>query len=149
MQSIYYRAAGGVVVHADQVLLLDRPARDEVRLPKGHIEAGESPEQAALREVREETGYIELKILADLGMQQTHFVRPFTGEPVTRDEFYFLMRLLDDTRVDRDAHEHQFVPIWVSLAGAVSRLTYETEREFVCRALRWLQENALSAELRC
>jgi len=148
MQSAYYQAAGGVVIHAGKVLLLDRPARGELRLPKGHIEAGESPEQAALREVREEAGYVNMEILADLGVQQTQFVRALTGEAVTRDELYFLMRLLDEAQIERDERERQFIPLWAPLAEAVARLTYAAEREFVRRALRWLDENAPGAARR-
>ena len=52
-------AAGGVVVRWDrgrpQVALVHRPRRDDWTFPKGHLEAGESPEDAALREVEEET----------------------------------------------------------------------------------------------
>ena len=53
---VTYTSAGGVVIDGtgDQVLVLVRPERDEVRLPKGHIEAWESAEDAALREVGEE-----------------------------------------------------------------------------------------------
>ena len=36
-----YLAAGGVVIHDGRMLVLDRPSRGEVRLPKGHIEGGE------------------------------------------------------------------------------------------------------------
>jgi len=67
MRHVTYVAAGGVVIHEGQVLLLDRPGRGEVRLPKGHVEPGEEPAEAALREVREEAGYADLAILADLG----------------------------------------------------------------------------------
>jgi ADP-ribose pyrophosphatase YjhB (NUDIX family) len=42
-------------------MLLIRPSRDEVRLPKGHVEAGETLRAAALREVAEETGYDDWK----------------------------------------------------------------------------------------
>ena len=55
-----YRSAGGVVIQQNvveglaperaYVLLLDRPGRDEIRLPKGHIDPGESAETAALPE---------------------------------------------------------------------------------------------------
>jgi len=48
-------SAGGIVVHGQQVLLIhDRYGR--WTFPKGHVEAGETPEQAAVREVWEETG---------------------------------------------------------------------------------------------
>ena len=50
-----YETGGGVVVHEGKVLLLDRPKRGEVRLPKGHIDPGETPEMTALRETTEES----------------------------------------------------------------------------------------------
>ncbi len=53
---VSYTAAGGIVVHKGQVLVLLRPTAGEVRLPKGHVESGETLEAAALREVMEETG---------------------------------------------------------------------------------------------
>jgi len=138
MHQVYYQAAGGVVIDDGRVLLLDRPGRGEVRLPKGHIEAGESPLEAALREVCEETGYAGLEVVADLGTQQVRFVH--RERQVTRDERYFLMRLRDGRQVARGAHEQQFIPIWVPAADAPERLTFEVEREFMWRALRWVAE---------
>jgi len=50
------RAAGGVVSRDGRVALVHRPKYDDWTLPKGKLDAGETFEQAALREVREETG---------------------------------------------------------------------------------------------
>jgi 8-oxo-dGTP pyrophosphatase MutT (NUDIX family) len=141
MKHVYYRAAGGVVFHGERVLLLDRPGRGEVRLPKGHIEEGESPPEAALREVREETGYAHPAIVADLGAQQVRFVDPYRNRRVIREERFFLMRLRDERRIPRAPGEGQFIPIWVQAADAADRLTFDTEQEFVRRALRWVDEN--------
>ena len=141
MRHVYYQAAGGVVIHEGQVLLLDRPSRGEVRLPKGHVEEGESPQQTALREVCEEAGYAHFIIVADLGSQHVQFVDSHRERQVTRDERYFLMRLRDEQQVERDEHEQQFSPIWAPVADAAARLTFETEQEFVRRALCWIEEN--------
>jgi 8-oxo-dGTP diphosphatase len=134
MRQEYYRAAGGVVLYRGLVLLLDRPGRGEVRLPKGHVEEGETLTQAALREVREEAGYANLEVVASLGVQRVQFAH--SQRQVTRDEHYFLMRLRDEEQVQRDEQELQFRPLWVAPAEALERLTFETEREFVRRALR-------------
>ena len=138
MKQVYYRAAGGVVIHQGKVLLLDRPSRGEVRLPKGHIEEGESPAEAALREVREEAGYAHLDVVADLGTQRVQFED--SRRQVTRDEYYFLMRLRDEGQVERDEQEQQFIPLWTLAADALGCLTFEAEREFVRRALRCIAE---------
>ena len=85
----HYTAAGGVVVDGDRVLILHRPGRSEVRLPKGHVMPDEELSDAALREVEEESGYRNLHVRCDLGKQVVFFVRQ--GQRVVRDEIFFLM----------------------------------------------------------
>ena len=51
-------AAGGVVVQDDRIAVVHRPRYDDWSLPKGKLDAGESFEDAALREVQEETGLV-------------------------------------------------------------------------------------------
>jgi 8-oxo-dGTP pyrophosphatase MutT (NUDIX family) len=59
------RQAGCIVFHGDGVILRHTPAGHWV-FPKGHIEAGESPEQAAAREVAEETG-VQVEVIRPVG----------------------------------------------------------------------------------
>jgi 8-oxo-dGTP pyrophosphatase MutT (NUDIX family) len=132
MKTIHYQAAGGVVVRGERVLVLRRPSRNEVRLPKGHIEPGESRRETALREVTEESGYAELQIAADLGHQQVEF--DYQGQHVVRDEYYFAMQLEGTHQGAREAKELQFEPVWLRWQEALEALTYEVEREWVERA---------------
>jgi 8-oxo-dGTP pyrophosphatase MutT (NUDIX family) len=133
MRTIRYQAAGGVVVDTnDRVLVLRRPSRGEVRLPKGHVEEGESNLEAALREVTEESGYTDLTLLADLGHQVVRF--EYKGRRVVRDEYYFLLQLRDAAQVDREAQELQFEPDWVEWDQALAEVTFEAEREWMRRA---------------
>jgi 8-oxo-dGTP pyrophosphatase MutT (NUDIX family) len=133
-----YRAAGGVVTDAagERVLTLLRPGRlgpdgqPEVRLPKGHIESGETRQQAALREVGEEAGLLDVEILADLGHQTVEF--DWQGYHYIRDESYFLMR----PPAERPARlpEKQFETLWLGWEEALSRVTFEAERKWLHRA---------------
>ena len=103
MRAIRYSAAGGVVIDDERVLVLRRPSRDEVRLPKGHLKKRESAQEAALREVREESGYVDLEVVADLGQQVVEF--NYQGTHVVRDERYYLMRLRGVGQAERAAGE--------------------------------------------
>jgi 8-oxo-dGTP pyrophosphatase MutT (NUDIX family) len=130
---VRYTAAGGVVVHGDRVLVLRRPSRGEVRLPKGHVEPGEDVRAAALREAREESGYAGLVLRADLGTRVVEF--DHAGRHVVRDERYFLMALAD-SRDTPAGGEEQFEPTWLTWDEALAALTFEEEREWVRRARR-------------
>jgi len=139
-----YRAAGGVVLDdRGRVLLIERDIEregrtvHEVRLPKGKLEAGETDEQAAVREVGEETGYRDVEIIADLGENQVAFDR--AGVWTKRDERYFLMRLTSDRYAGQDmkpgSEEALFEPTWAAnFDEAEQRLTFAGEREFIRRA---------------
>jgi 8-oxo-dGTP pyrophosphatase MutT (NUDIX family) len=135
LEIVTYTAAGGVVTNAagDQILLLIRPSRDEVRLPKGHVESEESPTEAALREVAEESGYSDIEIIADLGEQLVTF--PLNQQIVRRTEHYYLMQTLSAERVERpDKDAEQFFAVWVSWREAADHLTFEAEQVWIQRA---------------
>jgi diadenosine hexaphosphate hydrolase (ATP-forming) len=89
--------AGGIIVWRDRVLLR-RTLRGEWVFPKGWIDPGETEEQAALREVREETG-VRAEIVQIGGRAQVEI----EGEP--REVVYYLMRVTDS-------------PEWAEHAGA-------------------------------
>jgi 8-oxo-dGTP pyrophosphatase MutT (NUDIX family) len=132
MKALRYTAAGGVITDGERVLVLHRPSRDEVRLPKGHVESGESPREAALREVMEESGYIDLEIVADLGHQVVEF--DLQDAHVIRDERYWLMRLRSPQQLERQPTDLQFIPDWMNWDQALAALSFEPEREWVRRA---------------
>jgi 8-oxo-dGTP pyrophosphatase MutT (NUDIX family) len=135
-----YTSAGAIVIDSvgEHVLVLRRPGRmgpdgrPEVRLPKGHVETGESLPETALREVQEETGIHGLRILDSLGHQMVEF--DWRGYHYVRQETYFLMGLLPSTNLG--CPEPQFECVWLTWEQALVRLTFEAEREWVRRAQR-------------
>lgn len=136
-----YRAAGGVVIHQGKMLLLDRPSRDEVRLPKGHIEAGETAAQTALRETTEETGYADLLLVHDLGSQEIEF--EYQGDHYRRQEQYFLMNLASERQVERSHGDRaDFAVRWVEMADAPDELTYESEQSVAVAAVAFVTQGS-------
>jgi len=132
--------AGGVVLSGQNILILFIPVRKEYRLPKGHIEYGETPAEAALREVSEESSYLDLHILADLGTHKVEFNR--NGRHVVNSEHYFLMNL--DNETHRGSGLAKFEPRWMSWDEALEKLTFEGEKQWVRRAKPFIISNSFS-----
>ncbi len=67
-------SAGGIVARVEKkrvyVALVGQRGRSKYVLPKGHVEAGESLEQAARREIEEEAGFSQLTLIAPLGIKE-------------------------------------------------------------------------------
>ena len=100
-------------------------------LPKGHIEPGEGAEEAARREVREETG-LETASLGKLEDVRYWYVRD--GERVLKVVSFFLLRYQAGSLRDHDRHETDGAE-WVPLEDAPRRLSYRGERAVAQRAL--------------
>jgi 8-oxo-dGTP pyrophosphatase MutT (NUDIX family) len=127
-------SAGGVVVRSGDVVVIV-PARrgaqgDKVLgLPKGHLDGDETELQAAIREVREETG-VEAEPIARLGEIRYSYDR--RGQPVDKRVAFYLL----EYRAGELAHDHEIEQVrWMPLEEAARSLTYEGEREMVQRAL--------------
>jgi len=125
---VVYRRTGDVI---ELALAARRTRRGDLAwgLPKGMIEPEESDEQAALREVLEETG-LEAVVESDLGDVRYFYV--WEGVRVRKRVRFFLMRA---TGGDVANHDGEMEDVrWFPLQGARRRATYRGEREMIERA---------------
>jgi 8-oxo-dGTP pyrophosphatase MutT (NUDIX family) len=121
------RAAGGVVCRIGpsdetEIAIIHRPAYDDWTLPKGKVEPDESPEDCALREVKEETGF-RCELVRPLGC--TAYVDRRGRNKVA---CYWVM----------DVRGGRFRPgievdklVWLPIPQAVKRLTYSRDKTLV------------------
>lgn len=117
-------AAGGILERKGEILLVQRLRYQDWSLPKGKLDRGETPLQAALREVHEETGY-RAKALGFAGA----FGYEVKGAP--KVVLYWLMKPMKQGPI-LDTGEVSELR-WVSLRSAMRLMTYERERDLVKR----------------
>lgn len=128
---------GGEVPRGAVIGRVDRRGRLLWSLPKGHIEHGETAEQAALREVAEETG-ISGEILGELGTIEYSFVTD--DRRVHKTVRHYLMRATGGELSDADVEVTEVA--WVPLPELRGQLAYPDERGLVDAAGRLLAETA-------
>lgn len=135
-------SAGGVAFRKidgriDIAVILATPER-RWQLPKGMIDDGETPEDAALREVREEAG-IQSELIKELGRTEYWFTaeRDGTRNRIHKYVHWFLLKYLNGDVADHD-HEVEEAR-WVEVNEALKLLVFKNEREMVEKALAMIE----------
>ena len=128
-------SAGGVVLRGHDVVVIvptrrSADGRKVLALPKGHVDPGETPPQAAQREVREEAG-VDTTLVDELGEVRYWYQRD--GRKIAKLVTFFLFEYAGGDVADHDAEVEE--ARWIPLEEALHALTYKGEREMVQRAL--------------
>ena len=134
-------SAGGVIVRNGakgvEVVLCGRKEPQRWSLPKGTPDRGETLEETALREVREETG-LEVKIEAPLDTITYWFVRTGDGCRCHKTVHFYLMT---DQGGSLDLHDHEFDEVrWFTSEEALNIITYPNEARVIEKALAAMPE---------
>jgi 8-oxo-dGTP pyrophosphatase MutT (NUDIX family) len=147
-------SAGGVVIRntgAGWEMAAIQPQREPaptpkkalLALPKGLVDAGEKPEQTAIREVLEETG-LSAAVVSKLRDIKYVYVRSWgDGERVFKIVSFYLLRYLSGQIDSIDAKMRVEVKraLWIPVEDAALRLTYRGEREVVQAARQYLKSH--------
>lgn len=141
---IHKKSAGGIVYSNGKFLTLNVTKYGEVVFPKGTIESYETPEQAAVREILEETGY-HVKIKAPLGEVSYEFDED-DGKRYRKTVYHYLFELVDENeqpKPKREDHENDegIENLWLPFDDALERLTHNESKEKLQKAAGLLDDN--------
>ena len=136
------RSAGGVVYRMERGRALFLLIRDSYRnwgFPKGHLEADEPPELAALREVQEETGLDGLALRGEIDTIDWYF--RFRGRLIHKIcHFYLMESPSGDTSPQRE--EGITACRWETMLDAMERISYANARAVLERAAAMVDSGA-------
>jgi 8-oxo-dGTP pyrophosphatase MutT (NUDIX family) len=135
-------SAGGFVLAADgspRIAVIgrrNRGGRIDWCVPKGHLEGSETIEQAALREVEEETG-LKTEIIESLGSIHYEFSTPTSI--IAKTVHHFLMKQTGGELTIENDPDREAVDIrWVNIDLLHAELTHENERRLALIVQEWV-----------
>jgi len=145
--TVFQTSAGGVVVRRlhgrfEVCLTLRTRHGNAWGLPKGHVEAGEEPSAAAVREVREETGLIG-EILEPLSSITYQFRDRQQARLCSKTVVFFLMRALRGRLDDHDTETLE--ARWMAFDDAMANAAHENERQVLQQAQQVLARSDVAA----
>lgn len=136
--------AGGIVFRrsdkGEVEVLLTQDAKDRWTIAKGHIEPGETPRQTAEREIQEETGLKQMKVLNHLGKTQFRYRRQ--NSLILMTMHIFLVKALGDT--DKLTKEEWMNGIgWFPFNKALDMIEYEGIEKLMLLASKQIRQDKL------
>lgn len=141
MQVKRREAAGGIVIRTNkkgepETVLVQHIGHKGWGFPKGHLDKGELPKAAALREVEEETG-AQGEIFASLPSTEYSFVND-KGRKINKIVYWYLMRY---TGKGNRTHAHEVADlVWLPLEEVTERLTFRNDLDLFGSAQELIRE---------
>ena len=127
-------SAGGVVLRKRdgviEIAVIRTKGNEKFQLPKGLLDQGESPEQAALREVGEETGLVAQSI-GHLGSISYNYSADYGSGVETFDKTveFFLMRFVSGETSDHDEEVEE--ARWIDIGVAEDSMLFDSEKDIL------------------
>jgi 8-oxo-dGTP pyrophosphatase MutT (NUDIX family) len=128
-------SAGGVVIKGekpDPRVLLIKDSYGRWTWPKGKLNKGETPEQAAVREIGEETGLRDIELISKIGM--TEYFYRLRGKLISKTVYIYLFKLKSDEKLNILYEEIQD-GAWFKIDESIEKIEYAGAKEILKRGI--------------
>ncbi len=129
------KSCGAVVyqyAEGKPLFLIEHMALGHTSIPKGHVENGETEEETATREIREETN---LEVELDSCFRHTVSYSPAPG--IQKEVVFFIARAVSEKLINQECEVSALE--WLPYEEALAAMTYDTDRETLSEAMRYLE----------
>lgn len=144
-EAVHETTSGGIVFrrrpgNGELQLLLIQDAKNRWTIPKGHVEPGEEPKDTAEREIREETGLQDMKVMNWLGKVNFRYRRGHTLVLMTM-HIYLVQALGDTGKVTPEDWMNDIR--WLPAADAIDKIAYEDIGKLILLGMKKIREGKL------
>ena len=130
MGNMFY-SAGGVVVGPGNKILVVNQNGNSWSLPKGHLDSGEDAEQAAVREIYEEAGIQDVKVIEELGQyERARIGKDGIGEVPDQPKHITIFLCVTNQENLKPIDPENPAAEWLSVQEVSDRLTHPKDKEF-------------------
>ena len=126
---------------SERLFLLLNYAAGHWDFPKGHVEKGETEQQTLLREIKEETGLTDVRLLPGF-RQSTNYYFKSSGQTIFKEVIFYLLEAVSGSV--RISHEHKDSE-WLPYEKALAQITFKNSRSVLEKANGFLGRNSKSA----
>lgn len=136
-------SSGGVLLnYLNQIYLLHNKVRDEWVLPKGKLNPRETAFVAAIREIKEETGFLNFRAIDMNPIHISHynFTENISGTEYDKYSTYYLFRLLNSEKINtKEMEEEGLEGAWFDLTDALDKVTHKDTKKAISSGLKNLE----------
>ena len=129
------KSCGAVVYKTEagtRLFLAEHMALGHTSLPKGHVEKGETEEETAIREIKEETN---LDVTLDTRFRHVISYLPYPG--VRKDVVFFVAKATSGSMINQECEVSSLE--WLPYEEAYTAMTYDTDKETLAEAKKYLE----------